>query len=233
MGITRNSIDVVGITPEDQLPKEVKGQLIEYAETENINIPKEKAGIYNVLQISIKADIKSNRMISTAFGKIIVLDGVKRIKIMYTEGEYNDKANIVNVKLPFNTFIELSEKDKEIEEVKLYILDAYFEVINERMLYSHIIYLVDVHYKNDEETQKENTLLSAEGSSKKRLLLNNNLNSKLQIEFLDNEQELQEITITKQNAEYDKSSKEDGIYVFVPVGFDTVDVDVPFNDICS
>lgn len=237
MGIIRNSIDVVGITPENQLPKEVKGQLIEYAETEDIDIPKEKAGMYNILQINIKAHIKSNRIINTSFGKIIVLDGVKKLKIMYTEGEYTDKANIVNLKLPFNTFIELSKEDEEIDVIKVYIMDAYFELIDERKLYSHIIYLVDVHYKTGENEQKKMTVDEEESSYKnnkmKNILTQNDSEEKVKIEFVNEEEELQEITITKQNFEQNKNENKDKdeMYMFTPVSFNTVDINVPINDI--
>lgn len=61
MGIIRNSIDVVGITPESDIPKTVMGQIVEYSETEYISILQEQPGIKNIIQVILEIEIKIER----------------------------------------------------------------------------------------------------------------------------------------------------------------------------
>lgn len=146
MGIIRNFIEIVGITPESELPHKNNGQIIEYSDVENIFIPPEKSGIDNIYQIIVDLEIKSNRMIKASLGRICVIDGIKKFKIIYKEKGKEGKINILDLKLPFNTFIDLPNENINIENVKVYIADAYFDLIDRRKIYGHYIYIIDVHY---------------------------------------------------------------------------------------
>ena len=144
MGIIRNSIDIIGITPEDELPKKINGQLIEYSEVEHIYIPEDSPRLGNIHQISIDLKTTSHRIIKAPTGEIIVLDGVKKLKVIYSRKGYSDRANIVNLQIPFNTFIELTNTPIKVEDIDIHIVDAYFTRIGSRKLYSYTLYMVNV-----------------------------------------------------------------------------------------
>lgn len=148
MGIVRNFIEVAGITSEDELPDRSYGQLVKYSEVENIAVPREKPGIKEIYQIGINIEIKSKRTINTADSKTMVLDGTKTLKIVCTQFDDPDKVIMLNLSLPYNTFIEVPCQVKNVENIYIHVLDAYFEVLDKRKIYSHFVYLVDVRYSS-------------------------------------------------------------------------------------
>jgi len=145
MGIVRNCINIVGITPENQLPKTIEGQLIEASETENIYLGNE-LNVKNINQIIIDVDIKGTRVINAPLNKIIVVDGFKKVKASY----YNEKNNeeVFELESPMNFFIDIDKQDVEIESINVHIADAYFHLTNKNILYNHILYIIDVPYSN-------------------------------------------------------------------------------------
>lgn len=144
----RNFIDIIGITKEEDLPSKINGQIIQYSEVDYIDIPEDKPKINDIYQIAIKADIKSTRTINAPTGKIVVVDGEKSFKIIYSEKGQSEKANILNLKLPFNTFIDIEDKQEEIKKIDIYILDVYFQIVTSKKLYSYVLYMVNVQYCN-------------------------------------------------------------------------------------
>lgn len=155
MGIIRNHIDIVGITPEEQLPGKIQNsQVVEYSEVENIFIPKDNPNIKNIYQIVLDVNLISKREVDIPIGKVVIIDGVKKVKIIYAEKGHSQKANIVNLELPYNTFIEI-EDGKEIGSASVQIVDAYFQLIDNRKIYSHIVYLVNVRYKEESNCKDE------------------------------------------------------------------------------
>lgn len=155
MGIVRNSIDVVGITDSKDLPTEItNGHYVQYSETETFFIPRYKSSIKRIFKAVINIETNSKREIKTPFGKTIVIDGIKNIKVIYSEKAHSSKANSVDIKVPFNTFTEL-EDDIDIEEVNVYVIDAYFSLVENRKLYSHLVYMVEFIYKDSLEERED------------------------------------------------------------------------------
>ena len=144
----RNFIDIIGITKEEDLPSKINGQIIQYSEVDYIDIPEDKPKINDIYQIAIKADINSTRTINAPTGKIVVVDGEKSFKIIYSEKSPSEKANILNLKLPFNTFIDIEDKQEEIKKIDIYILDVYFKIVTSKKLYSYVLYMINVQYCN-------------------------------------------------------------------------------------
>ncbi len=146
MEIVRNFVKILGITPETELPKKIRGQIIEYSDIETIFVPDGNPSVKSIYEIMINLEIKSNRTIHTPLGKIIVIDGVKKYKIIYTENDDSEKVNIIHLHVPYNTFVELPNEIKYINNIKVYIIDAYFDLLTDRNIYCHSVYLVDVQY---------------------------------------------------------------------------------------
>jgi hypothetical protein len=149
MGIIRNFVNIVGITPPEELPSEVNGQIVEYSEVESIFIPINKPKVKSIYQIIINIKIKSKRIINSPLADIVVIDGVKKINIIYTEDGSTDRATVVELDLPYNTFFELPKEQKGGGSVNIYIVDAYFSLLDSRKIYSHILYLVEVYYNSE------------------------------------------------------------------------------------
>ncbi|MCQ1530739.1 hypothetical protein [Lutispora saccharofermentans] len=147
MGIVRNFIDIIGITPESELPGVNRGEIIEYSDHETIFIPEQRIKIESIYQIMIDLELKSERLINAPQGKIYVLDGVKKLKIIYTDKDGEGKAKILNLERPFNTFMDLPQ-GAWIENIKLFIADAYFQLLDERNIYSYCLYMIDARYND-------------------------------------------------------------------------------------
>lgn len=148
VGIVRNFIDIIGITPENELPHVNRGEIIKYSDQENIFISEPDIAIESIYQLVINWRIKSNRMLNTPLGKLYILDGVKELKIIYTDKAGVGEARILNVERPFNTFIDLPQ-NASIENIGIYIADAYFHLLDERNIYSYYLNVIDVQYRNE------------------------------------------------------------------------------------
>jgi hypothetical protein len=144
MGIERNSIDITGISPESELPSDIGGENIKYSEVENIYMPEHKPKIRKIMQISLNVEILSKRLIKSVAEKILVYDGLKHLKIIYMDKDETSKANIVNIDIPFNTFVELPKDSDGEVDTKIFIVDAFFHILDGRRIYSNIIYLINV-----------------------------------------------------------------------------------------
>jgi hypothetical protein len=143
MDIVRNCINIVGITPGNNLPKKVNGQLIETSQAENLFID-DSIKIKNIYQIVIDIDIARTNVINGHMNTIVVVDLIKKFKINYYDMDGN--MGILELNSPYNVFFDLESNKVEIENININIADAYFELINSRTLYNHILYIIDVQY---------------------------------------------------------------------------------------
>lgn len=154
MEVIRNSINIIGLASSDKLPNDVNDQTIQYSESETIFIPNDKAEIGNIFEIMIEIEILSKRIVDTNINRTVILDGIKKYKIIYSE-ESSSKANILYLNKPYNTFIEIP-KNKNISSSYVFIIDAYFSKLATRKIYSHLVLLLDVNYsKNDSAKNQE------------------------------------------------------------------------------
>lgn len=146
LGLIRNFIEIVGIAAEEDLPGKSLGQLVKYDEAEYIFIPQDKPAVKDIYQIAVGVDIRSKRTINTRDCKTIAIDGIKRLKIIYSQEESPDKMVMLNLQIPYNTFVEIPKEAGDIDDSSIYVLDAYFELLEKRRIYAHFLYLLDVKY---------------------------------------------------------------------------------------
>jgi hypothetical protein len=156
MSTIRNFINIIGITPEDELPNENKGEMIIYSDIETLFIPEDKPAIKNIYEIKTDVTLTSSRAIETPAGKIIILDGRKNFEIIYSGNDGSNTANILTLNYPYNSFFELPIKHINNYSKNIFILDAYFHLIESRKIYCHIIYLVNVDFENKKTGEKQN-----------------------------------------------------------------------------
>jgi hypothetical protein len=169
MGVVRNNINIEGLSMEEELPKKNNGQLITYSETNNLHISDINPKIKGIYEVSIEIDIVSKRTITTGMGKIIILDGLRKYKILYIENNESSSAGIVYLEVPYNTFIELPQNTGSVSEINIYILDAYYYLKDSWNIYEHLVYQLDVHY-DERIVKKVHSSLIEEDSSEDSLI---------------------------------------------------------------
>lgn len=156
MDIVRNGINIEGITEENELPAEISGQLIELSETENLLIDKD-IKIRNIHKISVNIEIKGTKIINAPLSRIFVIDGYKKLEISYFDTENNLKA--FKLDSPFNIFFDVENSSAEVDEMRLHIADAYFELTAGSVLYCYIIYMADIRFLNYNKEDKQETVI--------------------------------------------------------------------------
>lgn len=168
MGILRNSIEVIGLATEDELPKKINGQLIEYSETDYIYVPENRPLIYSISKIEIKLNVKESRIIEAPTGKIIILDGSRKLNITYRPAGYAEENYVLKFDLPFNTFIDLPNSARDIKSIDIHAVDAYFKLMNSRKIYCFIVYMINADYKSSLENKfVESSAIEIKGINQK------------------------------------------------------------------
>ncbi|WP_291637303.1 SPOCS domain-containing protein [Clostridium sp.] len=142
--MNRNSIDVEGITPEHKLLEKSLGMLMQYSEVDYIFIPNYNPDISNLIKINLQIEIKHKKNIKSALGETIILDGIKKYKIFYVTDESIEKVVAINVNSPFNTFFTIPDDQVCKNNLELHLVDAFFQLIDKKKIYSHILYMVNV-----------------------------------------------------------------------------------------
>ncbi|MDP4091568.1 MAG: hypothetical protein Q8930_20170 [Bacillota bacterium] len=165
MGILRNSIDITGISLEGELPRQIRGDFSEAYDTSYLFIPGNRPRPRAISEISMSVELKEEKIINSPAGKIAILDGVKNIKVTYLPVGHSRRRINVLLALPFNTSVKLPESATDIEDINIYIADAYFQLVEGRKIYSYIYYILDVDYPHkplpieveEEETELHDT----------------------------------------------------------------------------
>ncbi|MCM8709601.1 hypothetical protein M2651_01020 [Clostridium sp. SYSU_GA19001] len=180
MGVVRNCIDIIGITPENELPDRINGQHIEASETENLLIDS-NIKIKNIYQIIVHAEIKDTRVINTPLNRIVVIDGFKKFKIAYYDMDNN--MGVIELNSPFNLFFDIESSAIETEKINLYIADTYFELLNYKILYCHIIYILDIHYFGDVRRNENEAYKNKKEELKEQILSEMSISKDIKRDF--------------------------------------------------
>jgi hypothetical protein len=152
MDIVRNFIKVSGIVSEEELPANINGNIIQYSETETIFIPNLTSGIQSIFHIMLQVDLSPVRKINTPYGVTVILDGIKTMKILYSDKSSDGNASLLNLETPYNAFVEIPKDCKSDFDIKLHILDGYFKTLGADRIYCYIVYLITLNYsKNSHE----------------------------------------------------------------------------------
>lgn len=149
----RNFISVTGITQEKELKEKVKGQLLQHSDIDYIFIPSNRPRAKELTHISISVDIKNHKVIKTPIGTVVILDGLKKLKLCYIPEGRSKRTIQVELYLPYNTHLELPDEVKDLDKVDIYIGDAYFELIEGRKIYSFIFYILDLKCKSEQSVR--------------------------------------------------------------------------------
>lgn len=186
----RNFINVVGITDESELPTECPGQFIEYSETDYLFIPENATAINTIYEISLSIEVLNSRTINMKNSRVYILDGNKKFKITCSSKDKNNKSITLKFNYPFNAFIDIDNTDT-VKSAKVFVLDAYFHLINPRTIYSNITYLISVEYSDvpknnvshiDSKTVPNTDYENSSNANTQKLIINDST-----VEIEDNE----------------------------------------------
>lgn len=169
----RNFINIEGIVSEKDIPEFIHGESYEYSECDYIDIPNGYPDISSIYEASISLEINNYRTITLKHNKVIVLDGRKKFKFMYTDTE-NNKISILDLSLPYNTFFEINS-DTNIKNAEVYILDVFMEKVSPRKIYCFLVFMVCIEYGFMESSNlvKTNSIVFDKGNTTKFKSLDN------------------------------------------------------------
>lgn len=153
MEIVRNSVIISGLTDEKSLFEQIKGQIIQFSETSTIFVPDKEPEISNLIQIFIKLELLQTNLITTPAGKTINLNGFLKLKLNYlnkNDSENSQKICTFDIACPYHSYIQLMA-NVDMKQMQIYILDAYFNLIDSRKIFCDILYLVSFPSKDSEK----------------------------------------------------------------------------------
>lgn len=194
----RNLISVTGITQENKLPKKIKGDLLQHSDIEYIFIPSSRPKVKELTHIAIQMEITNQRIIKAPTGTIVVVDGIKKLRISYVPLGHSRKNIQLEHSIPYNTFIEIPESTESLGNVDIYVVDAYFQLVEGRKIYSHTLYMLNVEYvqstkatkqaeaemEQDSESVKESREEEPEGSEAVEEIQDDNIKTEPEQDFL-------------------------------------------------
>lgn len=143
MEIIRNSINVCGLTDPEDLQGVADALLFQYAEAETLTIPESQPEMTGLYQIRVVVEKESSHPMKTPLGTALILDGKKKVELVCACRDEPDKARLVDLEVPFNVLLE-PPVPVQIENITVYILDAYFSLLDARRIYSHLVYMISL-----------------------------------------------------------------------------------------
>lgn len=144
-------IEITGITPHNKYPELYKSCYphIQICETDKLCIPKSKPNIESICQVFVSTSVSDYKIISTPFGKKLVIEGKKHIKIIYTADEPCQNMHCTKFKVPFCTFIPLKDICKEVINVFIGIEYINVHQLNSNCFTISLIFCAFPIFKND------------------------------------------------------------------------------------
>lgn len=111
-------VEILGITPACDFPECLAlCSSVEICETDKLCIPCIKPDIESILQVKVHLLLTSKKTICTPVGEKIIVDGVKRIRIMYVADEPCQPVHSAQFDIPFCFYILLKEPHDKVVDV--------------------------------------------------------------------------------------------------------------------
>ncbi|WBW96652.1 SPOCS domain-containing protein [Oceanirhabdus sp. W0125-5] len=121
-------VDIKGITPQCDLPNCAHGYPYkQICETLKLTIPYRKPEIDTIRECYIDTSIKQHDIICSPIGKKLIIYGLIHIKIRYESYDFYDSTYSAQFDIPFCNFVLLDNAHKEIDDIKIFIEDAFIQ----------------------------------------------------------------------------------------------------------
>lgn len=167
MEMIRNSINVVGLANEEDLQAGLNGHIIKYSEVETLLLPSYKSEAKCIKEVKVNVTITSKRLVTYPDGKLLIISGLKELKVKYTENSPEEMECVASIQSPYYTVSEINldtEKNgsetvgsetEGIVKVNTHVLDAYFHKVDPRKISAHFVYLIEILWEYEQEDQRE------------------------------------------------------------------------------
>ena len=108
-----NSIRIHGITPHSHYPNQnCHEECIQTCENDRLCLPPRKPNIECLLEVCVSVSVCSHKIIWTPMGHKLVIEAVKRIKIMYVAEDACQSCHSAHCDIPFCMFVLLKNPCK-------------------------------------------------------------------------------------------------------------------------
>ncbi|MEG0371561.1 MAG: hypothetical protein RR645_04610, partial [Clostridium sp.] len=144
MVFIRNNIEIEGVEQRDGVQD--GSFVLNYWENGPIFLPKSKGKIRNLNKVIIEMDSIEGRILNTPSGKVLSIYGRKIYSLIYSEKSH-DRSQKTVIDLPFVAYAYLPVGVDDVIDLEVSILDAFFEVIDNRKVHNHILYLIKFNKK--------------------------------------------------------------------------------------
>ena len=145
-----HSIEILGVTPISHFPKfPPHHPCTEFCEIDKLCIPCHRITIENVRQVCLKVCINSFKIICTPAGRKLVIEGKKRIKVIFTADDLPQSIHCADFEIPFCTFVLLKNIQDEVIQVCTIVEDISVKCLDSKCLAVTSIIFVCPVFKKD------------------------------------------------------------------------------------
>lgn len=148
MSIIRNNIEIEGIKQGENV--NYGSYVLNYWENGPVFLPRSKGKIKYLTKVIIELNSIDGNIINTPAGKVLSIYGRKIYSLIYSEKSH-DRSQRSSVDLPFLSYVYLPKEVEDFCNLEVSVSDAFFEVIDNRKVYSHILYLIKFDKREKEE----------------------------------------------------------------------------------
>lgn len=148
MSIIRNNIEIEGIKQNENV--NYGSYVLNHWENCPVFLPRSKGKIKYLTKVIIELNSIEGSIINTPAGKVLSIYGRKVYSLIYSEKSH-DRSQRSSIDLPFLSYIYLPKEIENFCNLEVSVTDAFFEVIDNRKVYSHILYLIKFDKKEKED----------------------------------------------------------------------------------
>lgn len=144
MSLIRNNIEIEGVELKDGIDD--NSYVLNYWEDGPIFLPKSKGKIRHLNKVIIELNSIEGKVIMTPAGRVLNIYGRKLYYLIYSEKSH-DRPQKASIDLPFIAYVYLPKEVEDFSDLDVSVMDAFFEVIDNRKVYSHTLYLIKFNKK--------------------------------------------------------------------------------------
>lgn len=168
MSYIRNNIEIEGVSNRENI--NYGSYVLNHWENGPIFLPKSKGKIKYLTKVIIELNSIEGKIITTAAGRVLSIYGRKLYTLIYSEKSH-DRSQKTYLDLPFLAYVYLPPEVDEYVNLEVSVSDAFFEVIDNRKVYSHVLYLIKFDKKEKEEIENDNVKFNINDSNNNQLTI--------------------------------------------------------------
>lgn len=140
-------IEIIGVTPISHFPQfPPHHPCTEFCEIDKVQIPCKKSRIKSIQQVCLQVCINSFKIICTPAGKKLVVNGTKKLKILFSS---HQSIHFIDFDIPFCTFVLLRDCPEEVVQICCIVEDISLSCPDPRYLaITSIIFICPVFKKD-------------------------------------------------------------------------------------